>query len=495
MINFITLITSVVIAFIMMPFTIHTLGDRWYGLWAVIASILSLYSMIDLGISSASQRFLSHALPRQDHFKFKEYFNTSLALYSAISSIILVVTLVLYVFGAHFIDNAEDIDVFRIIIAIMGTTLAFSFPFYVINGVIVANMRYDLSAIVTLFKLVIRAVCVYIALSAGYGIIALAVITALTEIAANIVLTVFALKLTPWIEIGRKYVSKSCARELFSFSIYSFISSTSFKLRIDSAPLIISAVLSLSTVTIYTIAAQFMSYFHQAISSLLVVTLPLFTKNISLKDEDKSRYDFLFSTKLACLISSLGAAVIILLCTPFIATWMGPDYISAAIPTMILIAGTAIDSCQQPASQFFFAAKKNHHNAWINAVAAAVTIALSLQLAPAYGVAGVALAVILPLSIIKIFIQPFIICKLVKISAVSYYFIMVRQLAAFMITAYIFHDIATMEGYLDIVIYAVLITLFHSAMSFILVFNQHERSVLINFAMSWIMRTDKHLPQ
>ena len=61
-----TLVASVAVSFFLMPFLIHALGDRWYGMWALIGSITSYYALLDLGLTSAVNRFLTQAVARDD---------------------------------------------------------------------------------------------------------------------------------------------------------------------------------------------------------------------------------------------------------------------------------------------------------------------------------------------------------------------------------------------------------------------------------------------
>ncbi|HEY6938283.1 MAG TPA: hypothetical protein VI424_14085, partial [Terriglobales bacterium] len=38
------------VSLLMMPFIVHTLGDRIYGLWALVATLLGYYGLLDFGL-------------------------------------------------------------------------------------------------------------------------------------------------------------------------------------------------------------------------------------------------------------------------------------------------------------------------------------------------------------------------------------------------------------------------------------------------------------
>ncbi len=481
-VRFVTLVCSIAIAFFMMPFIIHTVGDRWYGLWVVIASLLSFYGMMDLGLSSATQRYLSYSLPKDDNEKINEYFNSSLFVYIGISAIVLIITVLLVFFAGYFVDDPQDLNTFRIIFAIMGSTLAISFPFFVVNGILVANLRYDISANLNLLKIIIRSILVYIALKNGHSIIAMAIITSATDLAANLVLAYYAKKLAPWARLGKRYVHKKTIKELFSYSGYALLGTTAIKARSSSAPLIISNILNLSVVTIYSIAAQFVEYFLQAISAILSVSFPLLTKNFSLNDQDKQRSDFLLITKLSAIVSTLGMIIIVLLCKPFIAIWMGAEYSESADIAILLIAGTAFVSCQQTAHQAFFATNNHHLSAYMATAEAIATITLGILLTRHYGLMGMAIALIAPQVIIRFLIQPRLICKIIDISVWLYIGIILKQIAVtFLIIGvyyYLFPDIA-IDNYFLIFIIACGLGLSHGIISLLSHFSVREIKVVL----------------
>ncbi|MFL0796101.1 MAG: oligosaccharide flippase family protein [Cellvibrionaceae bacterium] len=476
-VRFVTLVCSIAIAFFMMPFIIHTVGDRWYGLWVVIASLLSFYGMMDLGLSSATQRYLSYSLPKDDNDKINEYFNSSLFVYIGISVIVLVITTLLVLFAEYFVDDPQDLTTFQMIFAIMGGTLAISFPFFVVNGILVANLRYDISANLNLLKIIIRSILVYIALENGYSIIAMAIITSVTDLAANFVLTYYAKKLAPWAKLGKRYVKRSTIKKLFSYSGYALLGTTAIKARTSSAPLIISNILNLSIVTIYSIAAQFVEYFLQAISAILSVSFPLLTKNASLNDHEKQRSDFILITKLSAIVSTLGMTIIVLLCKPFITVWMGPEYSESADIAILLIAGTAFVSCQQTAHQAFFATNKHNLNAFMATAEAISTITLGIFLTREHGLIGMAVALIAPQVIIRLFVQPPLICKIIDISLWQYLWVIFKQILITLLVIAGYYYISpkfSINGYFEILIAACMIGLTHSAISLISHFSIKE---------------------
>ena len=76
-----------------MPFVINSLGDRMYGFWTLIGTFLGYYGLIDFGLSSAVNRYISEAVGAQDSKKCNNIFNTALVLFSILGVIALALSL------------------------------------------------------------------------------------------------------------------------------------------------------------------------------------------------------------------------------------------------------------------------------------------------------------------------------------------------------------------------------------------------------------------
>ena len=59
-------IAGIIVAFFMMPFILHTLGDRMYGLWILMSAFMGYMGYLDLGILWAVGRYVARAMGRKD---------------------------------------------------------------------------------------------------------------------------------------------------------------------------------------------------------------------------------------------------------------------------------------------------------------------------------------------------------------------------------------------------------------------------------------------
>src|SRR5512146_2179686 len=59
-------LVTTAVSLLMMPFIVHTLGDRMYGLWALVATLLGYYGLLDFGLTPAVCQHIAVALGRDD---------------------------------------------------------------------------------------------------------------------------------------------------------------------------------------------------------------------------------------------------------------------------------------------------------------------------------------------------------------------------------------------------------------------------------------------
>lgn len=449
--RFIALLVNVIVAFFMMPFVIHTLGDRWYGLWVIIGALISYYSLLDLGLASATQRFFAHALPRKDPDELNTILTSALTIFSALGVLALLVTVIAIGVGPLFMANAEDADVFRIVTALMGVSVAMAFPFYVLTGLLTANLRYDQVSILQIVKLLIRTALFVWVLKHGYSVIALALITVLVEVIGFAALVVLVRRAAPWMELRVRYFSRAKTRELFSFGGYAFLTSIADKIRFNIANFVIAAFVNLSAVTHYNIATRLTEYFLQALGSLLGVMTPVFARLHAEGQHEKLREHFLFASRVGVLLGTFAGGALIIFGQSFIIIWMGPEYADAYIPLALLVFAMSIDAMQIPTVNALYAVAKHRFFAWMTVGDAAANLSLSLILVQFYGMTGVALAMALPILVTKLMIQPWYVCKVLQLSPTTYFR---RVLGLFVVLALMQLPLAYLVWRADLVSYA-----------------------------------------
>src|SRR5438132_9906968 len=71
---------QVAVTFFLSPILIHGLGDRRYGIWALVDSVLAYLTLFDLGVAAAVVRYVARFEAARDRQELNRVFNTSLGI-------------------------------------------------------------------------------------------------------------------------------------------------------------------------------------------------------------------------------------------------------------------------------------------------------------------------------------------------------------------------------------------------------------------------------
>lgn len=410
-----------IVGLVLMPFIVHSLGDRMYGLWIFVGTFLGYYGLMDFGLNSAVQRYISRAVGLKDDGEANAVVSTALLIFSAIGLLALVISAVVAVIVPHLVADIREVTTFRQVIFILGANFALGFPLRVYSGYLSATVRYDLSTGVDLLKLAVRTALIIFLLKRGHGILALSLVTFAVDIGGYLARCVIVRKLYPSVAFSLRLVDRSRVRQLFSYSIFTFIAQVAEQLRFNVQNLVITFSLSLSLVTMYSIASRLIQYFVSFNVAALGMLSPVFSQYEAAGQTGKMVDRFLFMTRISGYLSVFIGGVMVIFGNAFISRWMGSDYRAAYPLLVVLVVPIVIALMQSPSIQLLYGISKHRFFALSNAAEGAANLLLSVLLVRQYGLMGIAVASGIPMLVIKLFVQPVYTCRSIGVSLRTYY--------------------------------------------------------------------------
>jgi O-antigen/teichoic acid export membrane protein len=402
-------------------------------------------------------------------------FKTALGIQSLLGCVALVVTAVLAALTQLLCRDPGDASLFWKVIAILGVTTALGFPVRVYGGLLEAELRFDIQSTFDLIGLLLRTGMIAGAIWAGYGLLALAWMMLVASVPVMIMQVLIARREVPWARIGTLSFDHKRTKGLFSYSIYSFVTAIGDILRFQIDPLVITIYVSMAAVTHYRVASVFMRYFVNIITSSVGTFQQVSSQFYGSGNHEKLERAFYFATKVSIWISVFIGFICVFWGKPFILHWMGVEYKDAYVPM--------VDVSQFPSISLLYATFNHRFYTYLNLAEGIINLIVSIALAHSYGILGVALGTLIAAIIIRIAVQPWWVCRAVCISYRGYMksvgWNMVRcsclMGAAVTISAW-----GLRTSYVYLMSAATCTAAVYVAGSWILVFNGHERKVLLN---------------
>ena len=214
------LITAIV-SFFMSPFVVGQLGTTAYGAWALLGALLGYLALLDFGVRGTVTRYVAHRYATGDHKGSSEIASAGIVMFGLLGTIALLVSGV-FAFLSPLLFNlpASLIADTQIILVVGGLTTAVTFVGAVFGGVVAGLERFDISSGIDIFVTVVRTIAVVVVLSAGYGLVSLALVHLGASIVSGVASWLAVRRLYPELRLSMSAPLIPHMRTILSFSVF-----------------------------------------------------------------------------------------------------------------------------------------------------------------------------------------------------------------------------------------------------------------------------------
>jgi len=388
-------LVNVAVAFLLSPVLIRALGNRDYGLWEMVTSVIGYMGLLDLGIGPALVRFVSLADAKNDRDDLQQTVSTAFAFFLVIGGVALA-SLAGLGGAPQLVAGRETGAIAHLgaVFLLLGVNAGLLFPLQVFIATLMGLQRHYLINTTRGSFAVLRAVLAYYLLLRypGRGLLLLALLEPLFTL-GQVVIFVWAVRRDPAIPpLSRHAVTRAKFRELFGFGAKSATMMVAARLQNQSVPLIIGNLLGLGQVVYFAMPNRLVEYAKGISQTIGFPLTPYFGASLGRGDRHELLENW-FRTTLALQVVSLAMPLVILFCGEgFLALWLGSEYAVAGRYIMYsLLVGLVADSLATNAVRILTVQGMHGRCAFIWLVLAASSIPLGMLGGVTWGVTGVAL--------------------------------------------------------------------------------------------------------
>jgi O-antigen/teichoic acid export membrane protein len=390
---------SLAVGFLISPLLVHKLGDTAYGIWALSLQLGAYLSVLDLGVRIALTRYITHYHAKNEMDRVHEAFTVGLTALGVIGILSLLVTIVL----VHFLPSIVQVptgmqSVARWTLLLVGIQVALSFPGAIFAGMLAALSRYDLLNATVITISIAKALLIWLLLTNGHGLVAVAVAWLVTACATYILQFALASRLYGGFRYHLKSEQiKSTLKSLLNFGFFAFLLGISGRLVLWSDNVVVGIILGPAVVTFYAIAGNLIDYLQGILSSSLSVLVPLATSYDALSEEEKLQSLFSRGSRFLLLLFLPAIIAVVVLGPGFISLWMGARYVNISGKVLILLAIPLVFAPMRGAAQqILYGSNRHKFSSFISLGEAFTNLALSIILAYRIGAVGVAWGTLIP---------------------------------------------------------------------------------------------------
>jgi O-antigen/teichoic acid export membrane protein len=416
---------NILVSLFLIPYLIHGLGDRWYGMWAVVLNVVSYLQMMDFGFTTATRRYVAHAYASGRREDVVRVVSQSVVLFTLIGGAIAAGSLAVAASAPRFFPEPAEASVFRSVVLLQGTQLALAMPLSVYAAVFEAKLRYDLLSYAELVTMVVRTAAMIAVVEADLSIVGVAIVSSGAETLRLLALTLVARRAFD-VRVDLRHIDVAGLRGIGIYSADMTVIQVGDVLRSNVDNLVIAPRLGLEAVTPYSVASRVVQYGLQVMTSVFGTLLAPLTGMHARGDTTALRRAVVVTSDLSAAAGFLVFGLLVVAAEDLVTLWIGPSHREAALPLMILAGAFACASPQRPGVSLLFASGQHRIYAFSHLAEGAANLALSLALVGRLGLVGVALGTAIPMLVSKLLIQPFIVARVSPLGVGEYYAMFAR---------------------------------------------------------------------
>jgi O-antigen/teichoic acid export membrane protein len=396
--NWAVTLLSVVVLYVLTPFTLHALGVEGYGTWVLITSMNGYLGLLVLGVPMASVRYFAQHAANGDTRRLNEAISSCTGLYLFLGAIALVVGLVLYgFFTLYDIPTPRHTDA-RTAFAAMVLFVSFGFIGLLPEGILAAHGDFVPRNVVRLAGLLLRFGLTVGLLTLKASLTVLAVVQ-LACLAFDFALCMLLVRRRhPEIRLRLAGFDWAVVRKIFSFSLYVLVLNAGARLAFETDSLVIGAFMDVGSIPHFTVANSFIIYLMEFVLAIAAVVMPAATRLQTQGKIPELREIFLKWSKIAFSVTMMAGLFLMVLGPRFIAWWVGPEFERSAgqVLQILMISYLLFLPVRGVALPILMGLGKPKLPTIGFLIAGVLNLGLSILLVRPLGLAGVALGTAIP---------------------------------------------------------------------------------------------------
>lgn len=388
---------------IMTPVLVHGLGKTGYGVWSLALSFVLYLELLEFGFAKSTTRAVAHYEALGDRDAARRTITTSVVMLGAPALVALAGGLVLAVaFPALFDLEPAQADVARIICVLFAVDLALSIPSDTYGATLAGLHRFDLLNATLIATTVSQAVAWWVVLEMGGGLVALAGVTVALGLAGQLARVLVACRLIGDLLPSRRRFDRRMVKPLAGASIWFFVIDFAQVVvsRIDTV--VVGLVVGVPEAAVYAVAQKLSLLAERVVRPATVNFFPQSAALSARAEAGALQAAVTAGTRISLGIAWPLCLTLALLAEPAIRAWVGSEFSDAAPVVVFLVAAVAVKAVTRTGVLALQGMGNARYPASASAGEAVLNLVLSLALAHAIGLQGVALATLVAAGIAEL---------------------------------------------------------------------------------------------
>ncbi len=425
--NWAAFAVQVVVVFFLTPFILNSLGLARYGVWALVMGLTGYYGLVDVGFRAGMTQYLTRHLATKSFVRMNATASTGFVAMVSCGCLVATATIPVAWLAPIVFQVPPDVAVeTQLCILIIGLSTAVGFASYPFSAVFSATQRFEVSNAVVIGTRLLSAGAAFTALKLGHGLVALSIISAVTNLARNCTLWRLAYRVLPELIVSPRLASRNEFWPIISYGIWSFFINGANLLKARTDIILIGVFLPIEAIAPYVLALSMAEYLDRIFKPIGSVFFPAVTHLDARGDFSRLKTVYLSGSKMLMLLAIAAGGLSAVWAADFFRLWVGMGvtsngvYPSPAVLYHILVIASVCAASQRIGYQICKGTRRMKPLAAIVACEAALKIGLSVVLVHRFGLIGVAVGTLLPTVVFQIIVLPTTVHRILGINVIDY---------------------------------------------------------------------------
>lgn len=466
------------------PIMLRLLGQSEYGLYQLVASVVSYLNVLSLGFGSSYMRFYSRIKKQGDEEKVAEFNGMYLTIFLIIAGICLLCGVVLIgnielVFGNGLTE--QEYPKAKILLALMVFNLALTFPGGAIDSFITAHEQFVFQRMLKVLQYLFNPFITLPLLLMGYGSVAMVLVTTFLTV-AKILSSILFCRQKLKIRLSFRGFQFSLLKEMWIFTFFICINMIADQINWNVDKVLLGRFSGTVAVAIYGVGGQLNTMYMQLSTIISNVFIPQVNRIVVESNDNRLLTELLTKVgRVQFLLLSLISCGFVFLGREFIYLWAGEGYEQSYMITLLLILPATIPLAQNVTLEIMRAKNMHKVRSFMYFAMALVNVVISIPCIYAWGAQGAALGTAVTLILGDCIGMNFYYHKSVGLDMVYYWKQILHFVPAFLviiISELIITSCFSMDGLLAFVIHGVVYMLVFTVSMWFLGMNQMEKDLI-----------------
>jgi O-antigen/teichoic acid export membrane protein len=417
------MIMNMLISILVTPVILKYLNKEEYGFYVILFQIIGYLSMLDFGLAGAITRSLAsnRGEDQESKLAINKIISTSFFTYSFFGAIVIILGFCFAPFMPRYFQMESELAAIAIPITLtLSIFVGLQFPLKVFSSIFYAHQRQLLSNTIGFSITLLNTLLPVLLLYLGLGLWSFVY----TNIACSLIYVVatfiFMRKYYPFLRISRRFFNKVLLKQLFHFGFFLFLNSIAVQVVFFTDRFFIGALVSLSSVAIYSITAKAPELAREFIFRVTDNAYPAIVEINHKEGEDRLKIIHQKLLLITVCCSGIAFWYIYIANKWFIQLWVGENFYAGTtfmlLTLLLMLQHTILHvsaSCLQSAGVV-------KGFSVVSIIEATINIILTITLGKLFGIKGILLATLIAGGLTSVWYVPYTALRHMKISLSEY---------------------------------------------------------------------------